>query len=163
MQKKFSVVIAGGGKLPQIMAGADAVEDRSQRPHRQTDSGRSDRGQQRVLAGTEINTTAFGRKGKNMNILLCCNAGMSSSILVKKIKAAAEKRGMDINIQAVANAAIREEVGKWDVCLVGPQLVYAVPNIKAQLNIPVASVEPRTYAMADGDKALDFALNLVKG
>lgn len=98
-----------------------------------------------------------------MNILLCCNAGMSSSILVKKIKAAAEKRGMDINIRAVANAAIREEVGKWDVCLVGPQLVYAVPNIKAQLNIPVASVEPRTYAMADGDKALDFALNLVKG
>ncbi len=98
-----------------------------------------------------------------MNILLCCNAGMSSSILVKKIREAAEKRGMEINITAVPSAAIRDEVGKWDVCLVGPQLVYAVSNIKSQLNIPVASVEPRIYAMADGDKALDFAMGLMEG
>ncbi len=98
-----------------------------------------------------------------MKILLCCNAGMSSSILVKKIREAAEKRGMDLTITAVANAAIRDEVGKWDVCLVGPQLVYAVNSIKAQLNIPVASVEPRVYAMADGDKALDFAVSLLEG
>lgn len=98
-----------------------------------------------------------------MKILLCCNAGMSSSILVKKIREAAEKRGMDITIAAVANAGIKDEAGKWDVCLVGPQLVYAVPTIKAQLNIPVASVEPRVYAMADGDKALDFAIGLIEG
>ena len=98
-----------------------------------------------------------------MKILLCCNAGMSSSILVKKIREAAEKRGMDLTITAVANAAIRDEVGKWDVCLVGPQLVYAVNSIKAQLNIPVACVEPRVYAMADGDKALDFAVSLLEG
>lgn len=98
-----------------------------------------------------------------MKILLCCNAGMSSSILVKKIREAAEKRGMEITINAVANAAIKDEVGKWDVCLVGPQLVYAVNTIKAQLNIPVASVEPRIYAMADGEKALDFAIGLLEG
>ena len=98
-----------------------------------------------------------------MKILLCCNAGMSSSILVKKISEAAEKRGMDLTITAVPNAAIREQVGKWDVCLVGPQLVYAVANIKSVLNIPVASVEPRIYALADGDKALDFAISLMEG
>lgn len=85
---------------------------------------------------------------------------MSSSILVKKIKDAAEKRGMPIEIAAVASAAISEEVGKWDVCLTGPQLSYAVDNIRKQLNIPVASVEPRTYALADGDAALDFAIKL---
>ena len=49
------------------------------------------------------------------------------------------------------------------MCLVGPQLVYAVANIKTQLGIPVASVEPRVYAMADGDKALDFAVGLMEG
>ena len=96
-----------------------------------------------------------------MKILLCCNAGMSSSILVKKIREAASKRGMDLEITAVANSGIRDEVGKWDVCLVGPQLVYAVSTIQSQLNIPVASVEPRTYGMADGEKALDFALSLL--
>lgn len=87
---------------------------------------------------------------------------MSSSILVKKMQQAAEKRGMELTIKAVANAAIRDEVGKWDVCLVGPQLMFAVANIKAQLQIPVASIEPRTYAVADGDKALDFAMGLLE-
>ena len=48
------------------------------------------------------------------------------------------------------------------MCLVGPQLVYAVNNIKSILNIPVASIEPRVYALADGDKALDFAIELAK-
>lgn len=98
-----------------------------------------------------------------MKILLCCNAGMSSSILVKKIRDAAEKRGMEMTITAVASAAVKDEVGKWDVCLVGPQLMFAVANIKATLGIPVASIEPRTYAMADGDKALDFAISLLEG
>lgn len=69
---------------------------------------------------------------------------------------------MDITIKAVANSAIKDEVGKWDVCLVGSQLVYAVESIREQLGIPVGSVEPRTYALADGDKALDFAKSLMK-
>ena len=70
-----------------------------------------------------------------MKILLCCNAGMSSSILVKKIRDVAEKTGEDIEVSAVANASIKNEVGKWDVCLVGPQLVFAVDSIHQQLNI----------------------------
>lgn len=97
-----------------------------------------------------------------MKILLCCNAGMSSSILVSKIKNAAEKRGIEVTVEAVANSAIKNEVGLWDVCLVGPQLIYAVDSIKSQLNIPVASIEPRVYAMADGDAVLDFAQLLIK-
>lgn len=97
-----------------------------------------------------------------MRILLCCNAGMSSSILVKKIKMAASNRGMEIEIKAVANSRVKEEVGKWDVCLVGPQLSYAVDTLKVKLNIPVAGIEPAAYAIADGEKVLDFALNLVK-
>ena len=98
-----------------------------------------------------------------MKILICCNLGMSSSILMKRIREAAQRRGIDLTIAAVANADIRDEKEKWDVCLVGPQLVYAVANIKTQLGIPVASVEPRVYAMADGDKALDFAVGLMEG
>lgn len=98
-----------------------------------------------------------------MKILLCCNAGMSSSILVKKVKEAAARRNMELTITAIPSSAVKEEVGKWDICLVGPQLRFAVENLKQQLNIPVASVEPRIYAMADGDKTLDFALELLEG
>lgn len=96
-----------------------------------------------------------------MKILLCCNAGMSSSILVKKIKDVASKNGEDIEVAAVASSAVKDEVGKWDVCLVGPQMMFAVNSIKEQLNIPVASIEPRIYAMADGAAVIEFAKKLL--
>lgn len=97
-----------------------------------------------------------------MKILLCCNAGMSSSILVKKIKDAATNTNEEVEVTAVANSGVKDEVGKWDVCLVGPQLIYAVATIKQQLNIPVASIEPRMYAMADGAAVLAFAKSLIE-
>ena len=96
-----------------------------------------------------------------MKILLCCNAGMSSSILVKKIKDIASQNGEDIEVTAVASSAIKDEVGKWDVCLVGPQMMFAVNSIKEQLNIPVASIDPRSYAMADGAAVIEFAKKLL--
>lgn len=95
-----------------------------------------------------------------MKILLVCNAGMSSSILVNKIKDAAEQKGMSVIVEARSNNGISSELGKWDVCLVGPQIMYAVDQIKHTLKIPVASVEPRTYAMADGAKALEQAVKM---
>ena len=96
-----------------------------------------------------------------MKILLCCNAGMSSSILVKKIRDVAEKTGEDIEVSAVANASINNVVGNGDVWLVGAHLFYAVDSIHQQLNIPVASIEPRVYAMADGAAAIEMAKKLL--
>lgn len=98
-----------------------------------------------------------------MKILLACNAGMSSSILVKKIKDAAAARDLEVVVEAKSNNELNAEVGKWDVCLIGPQIAYAVDTIKATLSIPVEAVEARTYAMADGSKALDQAIKLREG
>jgi cellobiose PTS system EIIB component len=95
-----------------------------------------------------------------MKILLACNAGMSSSILVKKIKEAAAARGLEVIVEAKSNNELNAEIGKWDVCLIGPQIAYAVDAIKNTLSIPVEPVETRAYAMADGEKALDQAIKL---
>ena len=84
--------------------------------------------------------------------------------IYKKITSVAKdlvKTGEEIEVSAVANASIKNEVGKWDVCLVGPQLVFAVDSIHQQLNIPVASIEPRAYAMADGAAAIEMAKKLL--
>ncbi|MFU0789653.1 PTS sugar transporter subunit IIB [Mammaliicoccus lentus] len=95
-----------------------------------------------------------------MRILLVCNAGMSSSILVDKMKKAAAIKNEDVVIEARSNNGLGEEKGKWDVCLVGPQIIYAVDSIQETLQIPVAAVEPRTYAMANGEEALQQAHKL---
>lgn len=97
-----------------------------------------------------------------MKILIVCNGGMSSSILMKKMRQEAEKAELDVVIEARPNSGLEDEIGKWDVCLLGPQIVYALENVKNILGIPTASVEMRTYAMADGEKALKQALELKK-
>lgn len=35
-------------------------------------------------------------------------------------------------------------------------------SIQAVLNIPVASIEPRAYALADGDKVLSQVLKMIE-
>ena len=95
-----------------------------------------------------------------MKILLVCNAGMSSSILIDKIKGAAAARNIEIRISASPIKGIDEERGLWDICMVGPQISYAVDRIKTLLEIPVLAIDPRIYALADGEGALDLAVKL---
>lgn len=96
-----------------------------------------------------------------MNILVVCNAGMSSSILVKKMRDYAESIGEKIRIEAMSSTYIEDEGGNWDVCLVGPQLMHAVDEIKEILEIPTQPVEMRIYAMADGKAAYEQAKKML--
>ena len=51
-------------------------------------------------------------------ILLCCAAGMSSSILVKKMRLAAKEHEIDVVIAAVSGNQVPLYVSKVDVILV---------------------------------------------
>lgn len=97
-----------------------------------------------------------------MKMLVCCNAGMSSSILMKKIKEYALSQNEEIQIEACSMASIKDEVDKWDICLVGPQVGYAKNTIEKQLNIPVLAVNPRAYALADGKGAYEEAKKILE-
>ncbi len=97
------------------------------------------------------------------NILLVCSAGMSTSLLVSKMQKAAEARGIEVNIEAHANSDIKRFDGKVDVCLVGPQIRYALNQLQEALpGIGVEVIDMRVYALGDGDAALDQALALIK-
>lgn len=96
-----------------------------------------------------------------MKILVVCNAGMSSSILVKNIKHVASQNNQDVDVVATGVSNIVNEKGKWDVCLVAPQISYAVDEVKQKLAIPVAAIDMRVYAMSDGKGALEQAISLL--
>lgn len=98
-----------------------------------------------------------------MRILLVCNAGMSSSILVKSMQAYASSIHYEMQIEAISSSSIGEEIGHWDACLVGPQISYAVEEFQEILQIPVAAIEMKTYAVADGKAAFYQARSLVEG
>ena len=50
-------------------------------------------------------------------ILLLCDAGMSTSLMVKKMKEAADKKGIETEIAAVSIAKFEENLDNYDVFL----------------------------------------------
>ena len=52
-----------------------------------------------------------------MNIGLFCAAGMSTSILVERMKEAAQKKGKDATIAAYSISELEQRVGDIDVAL----------------------------------------------
>ena len=50
-----------------------------------------------------------------MRIMLACNAGMSTSLVVAKMQDAAKAHGKDYKIWAVEQGEIQNELGNFDV------------------------------------------------
>ena len=97
-------------------------------------------------------------------IMLCCSAGMSTSLLVKKMVAEAEKRGLEVDINAFGVAEFEQQVGQYQVVLLGPQVKYMLKSLSdkaATQNIPVQPIDTMDYGMQRGDKVLDYALSLI--
>jgi len=100
-----------------------------------------------------------------MKIVLVCSAGMSTSLLVKKMRDAAAKRGLEVEIEAYAEADLKRNLENVDVILIGPQVRYLLEKIK-QIAEPkgiVADViDSKLYGKVDGEGVLDKALSILK-
>ena len=64
-------------------------------------------------------------------ILLVCSAGMSTSLLVSKMQAAAKAQGIDCTINAVGEAELKKHENEIDVLLLGPQVRFLLSKMKA--------------------------------
>lgn len=64
-------------------------------------------------------------------IVLCCAAGMSTSMLVNKMTAEAQQRALALEIYAVPVAEFERELPNADVILLGPQVKYEGPTDRA--------------------------------
>lgn len=98
-------------------------------------------------------------------IMLCCSAGMSSSLLMKKMIAEAEQRGLPVEINAYGVAEFAEQVGHYQVVLLGPQVKYMQQDLQKQADKYGIRVEPinmMDYGMQKGAAVLDFALSLIE-
>lgn len=97
-------------------------------------------------------------------IMLCCSAGMSTSMLVKKMIEAAQKRSLYVDINAFGVAEFEQQVGNYQVVLLGPQVKYMLrdlKNIAAPYGINVEPINMMDYGMQNGAAVLDFALSLI--
>ncbi|VBB06989.1 phosphotransferase system eiib component type 2/3 [Lucifera butyrica] len=100
-----------------------------------------------------------------MNILLVCSAGMSTSLLVNKMKKESEARGNQDDIFACSVDELESYLDKYEVILLGPQMKYkakAIGELVTAKNKKFAVIDSLSYGMVDGRKVLDQALSLGK-
>lgn len=98
-----------------------------------------------------------------MKIKLFCAAGMSTSMLVNKMKKAAEAKGLDVFIQAYPESKMIIETNDCDVALLGPQVAYRLKESKEICDpkgVPVAVIPMKDYGMMNGAAVLEMALEL---
>ena len=90
---------------------------------------------------------------------------MSTSLLVTKMRKVAEERGLDVEIEAVALELFDENLPKYDIFLLGPQVKFKKTDFQKKADEYGKKVEVINmidYGTMNGAKVLDFALNLIK-
>ena len=96
-------------------------------------------------------------------IMLACAAGMSTSMLVKRMQDAAKAEGKDYEIFAKSTSDIDAELAsdhKPDVLLLAPQVGYLKNDVKKKTDeagIPMDVINMMDYGMMKGDKVLAAA------
>ena len=92
-----------------------------------------------------------------MNIMLCCNAGMSTSLLVQKMQKEAAARGMDASIEARPMNEAMDHINEADIILLGPQIGYAKGDFEKAVDgrIPVTVIPMVDYGRMNAPKILD--------
>jgi len=84
-------------------------------------------------------------------IRLFCAAGMSTSLLVTKMKKAAEEIGYECDIVAYSVAEVTEKGPEADIVLLGPQVRYELKNVQEKLpGQTVEVIDMMDYGMANG-------------
>ena len=98
-------------------------------------------------------------------ILLVCSAGMSTSLLVSKMRISAKAKEIDCTINAIAETEINDYDKEFDVLLLGPQVRFLLNKLKEEFSakgVPVSVINTVDYGTMNGIKVLKYALDLIK-
>ncbi|WP_436855406.1 PTS sugar transporter subunit IIB [Staphylococcus caeli] len=98
-------------------------------------------------------------------IVLVCAAGMSTSMLVKKMQDAATEQGLDREIYAIASSEVDTKLKEdnINVLLLGPQVRFLKNEFESKVsdqNIPVEVIPNMDYGTMNGANVLKLAESL---
>lgn len=100
-----------------------------------------------------------------MKITLLCQLGMSTSLLVEKMKTAAEHKKLDIVIEANSVDEIDNQLQESDVILLGPQIRYQKNELSKKAiaaNVPIDVIDMKAYGTLNGEQVVNQALKLIQ-
>ena len=93
-----------------------------------------------------------------MKILLCCVAGVTSTLFSSKLKDAASRKRVDATVWSASEVAVEYSIGLADVVLVVPQLRSSYEKIKAlDPNKPVLLISDEDFKNFNALKIFEMA------
>lgn len=98
---------------------------------------------------------------ERLHILLCCNLGASTGVMVNKMREIALKseklKGTDIRIEAHPAGDILDYIDDFDVVLIGPQIKHRFADLKKicdEKNKPIEVIDTKDYGTVNGANIL---------
>ena len=98
-----------------------------------------------------------------MKVLLICSNGISSSLVVSRMKNYATANQIDIEIKADNEDNLPYIYSNYDIILIAPQLAHHMERIKNTYigtGITIAPIPSTDYGMANGRNLVQYVLNL---
>lgn len=99
-----------------------------------------------------------------MKIYLVCSGGMSTSLLVERMKKEASNQKIAYPIEAIPLANLETHLDDAACILVAPQVRHQSKQIQAlaeKHRLPVAVIDTAAYGAIDGQAILNQALQLI--
>ena len=96
-------------------------------------------------------------------VMFVCSAGMSTSLLVEKVKKAADEKGFEIDVYALGEAEAKKDLSQADILLLGPQVRYLEKSFKKAMGeskTKLGVVDMIAYGRMDGEKVLEQIVEL---
>ena len=99
-------------------------------------------------------------------IMLVCAAGMSTSLLVTKMIAAAKEMGDEIEIFALPISEGEKKLAEVDCVLLGPQVRFQKAQIEKLIadggyDLPCAVIDMKDYGMMNGKAVYETACKMM--
>ena len=97
-----------------------------------------------------------------MKVLMLCAGGMSSSIVVKKIRRYAAEHDIDFTLKATGVSSYEELASAYDVILLAPQAQYYLKRVRENTGKPAEVIEPAHYGIGDAAAIVNQAMRLFR-
>src|SRR3954469_7576113 len=99
-----------------------------------------------------------------VQVLIVCSWGMSTSLLVDSLLAAAETAHYELGGEALSGGEYAVKVDECDVVLIAPEIRHlrkSIEKLATSVGKPVAMIEPFHYATMNGQAVLEQVLSLL--
>jgi len=95
-------------------------------------------------------------------ITLACAGGFSTSMMAARMRDAAKAKGIEVEINAVAEEDI-EMYADSDILLLGPQLGHRQAELQKEYSMPVLVINFRDYGAMNGENILNDTIKKIEG